>query len=103
VQELFLDVRMNSGQPLLCAFSLLSVRIDLGLKLGNPLFRRAKLMRQPLCRINRVSAVLFGDVGSLIEKLEDRLAGLIELSIQLGSHSVSLCHLSPRLDKRSYH
>jgi hypothetical protein len=95
VQELFLDLRMNSGQPLLCTLSLLPICIDLGFELGNPLFGYAKLMRQSLCCIKRLPAVLLGDVGSLVEELEDRLARLIELSIWLGPRSASLCHWSP--------
>jgi hypothetical protein len=62
-------------------FGLLPVGFGLGLKIRDALLRRPELMGKPLGCVDRMSAVLLGYVGSFIEKLEDRLTGLIELRV----------------------
>jgi hypothetical protein len=92
------------------AFGLLPVRLGLGLKIRDALFRRAELMGKPLGCVNRMSAILLGYVGSFVEKMEDRLTGLIELrvgvrrdlagardgkDIRARSHTIFLYHPDP--------
>jgi hypothetical protein len=38
-------------------------------------------MGKPLRRIDRMSAVLLGNISSFVQKLEDRLTGSVELSV----------------------
>ena len=42
---------------------------------------RLQLVRELLRRINRMSAVLLGNISSFVQKLEDRLTGSVELSV----------------------
>ena len=72
-----MDLRVDPMEPLLGALGLLPVRFHLGLKLCNTILGRAQLVRKPLCRINRMPAVLLGNIGGLIQKLKDRLTGFV--------------------------
>ena len=68
-------------EPLLGTLGLLPVCFHLGLKLYNTILGRQQLMRKPLCRIDRMPAVLLGNFSSFVQKLQDRLTGLVELSV----------------------
>jgi hypothetical protein len=63
-EESIFDFRVDAMEPLLSALGLLPIRRDFGLKLGNPIFGRAKLVRKPLRRVDCMSAVLLGKVSS---------------------------------------
>jgi hypothetical protein len=79
-----LNLSVDAMEPLLCALGLLPVRRHFGLKLGNPIFGRAKLVRKPLRRIDRMPAVLLSNISSFIQELKDRLTGFVELSVVVG-------------------
>ncbi len=57
------------------------MRSDLSFQLCNPILGCAKLMRKLLRHIDGMPAVLLGNIGGLVEKLEDRLTGFIELTV----------------------
>jgi predicted membrane protein len=78
-EKSILDLRVNFVKPLLGALGLHPICFHLGLELRNPIFGRAKLVRKPLRRIYCMSAVLLGNIGSFVEKMENRLTGLVEL------------------------
>ena len=80
-QKSILNLSVDFVKPLLGTLGLLPVCFDLGLEFGNPIFGRAELVRKLLRHINCVSAVLLSDIGSLVQKLEDRLPSLVELRI----------------------
>ena len=80
-EKSILNLSVDAMEPLLCALGLLPVRRDFGLKLGNPIFGRAELVRKPLCRIDRMSAVLLGNISRFIQELEDGLTGFVEFSV----------------------
>ena len=79
-----LNLSVDAMEPLLCALGSLPVRRHFGLKLGNPIFGRPKLVRKPLRRIDCMSAVLLSDIRSFIEELKDRLTGFVDLSVVVG-------------------
>jgi hypothetical protein len=79
-QKAVLDLCIDLVQPLLRALGLLPVCFNLSLELRNAILGSAKLVWKPLRRIDRVSAVLLGNISSFVEKLEDRLTGFVELS-----------------------
>ena len=79
-----LNLSVDAMEPLLCALGSLPVRRHFGLKLGNPIFGRPKLVRKPLRRIDCMSAVLLSDIRSFIQELKDRLAGFVDLSVVVG-------------------
>jgi hypothetical protein len=62
-------------QPLLGALGFLSIRIDFGLQLRNTILGGAKLVREPLCGLDRLSAISVGDIGGFAKQLKDRFAG----------------------------
>jgi hypothetical protein len=68
-------------EPLLGTLGFPSVSFDLSLELRNTILGSAKLVRKPLCRFYRLSAVLLGNVHGLVKELQDRLTGLIELTV----------------------
>jgi hypothetical protein len=80
-QKAILNLRIDPVKPLLGAVSLLPVCSDFGLELRNAFLGSAKLVRKPLRRVNGMSAVLLGDISSFAQKLEDRLAGFVELRV----------------------
>ena len=79
-QKAVLDLRIDLVEPLLRALGLLPVCFNFGLELRNAILGSPKLVCKPLRRIDRMSAVLLGDISSFVEKLEDRLTGFVELS-----------------------
>jgi len=81
IHKAVLDLRINLMEPLLGALGLLPVCFNLGLKLSYAILRSPKLMGKPLRRIDRMSAVLLGNISSFVRKLEDRLTGSVELSV----------------------
>ena len=66
-------------QPPLGMVGLLLARCDLGLKLLDPVFSSVKLMRQLLRFVYFLPSVALGNVRRPSDKLQDRLAGLIQL------------------------
>jgi hypothetical protein len=66
-------------EPLLRAICSLLLRSDVSFQLGNPILGGAQLMQQLLRHLNRVPAVLLGNIGRPIQKLQDCLIGFIEL------------------------
>jgi hypothetical protein len=78
-KETIFDFSVDRVRPLFRMFGLFPVSLDLRLELRNAIFRGAKLVREPLCGIQRLSAVLLGGMGGLTKELQDRLAGLIKL------------------------
>ena len=62
IQKAILDLRIDFMEPLLCPIGLLPVCFNLGLKLGNAILSSPKLVGKPLRRIDRMSAVLLGNV-----------------------------------------
>ena len=79
-----LNLSVDTMEPLLCALGSLPVRHHFGLKLGNPIFGRPKLVRKPLRRIDCMSAVLLSDIRSFIQELKDRLTGFVDFSVVVG-------------------
>jgi hypothetical protein len=49
--------------------------IELRLELCNLILSGVKLVREPLCSIEHLFAVLLGDIGSFIQELKYRLTG----------------------------
>jgi hypothetical protein len=80
-QKSILNFGVDAMQPLLSAFCSLLVCSDFGLKFGNPFFGSAELVRKLLRRIDRVPAVLLGNISRFAQKLEDCLTGFIELIV----------------------
>jgi len=78
-EEAALNFRIDLVQPLLGALGLLPICFNLGLKLCDTILGGAELVRQLLRRIDRMSAVLLGNISSFAQKLEDGLTGFIEL------------------------
>jgi hypothetical protein len=78
-QETTFDLCVDPVQPPLGMVGLLLVRCDLGLKLLDPVFSSVKLMRQLLRFVDCSPSVALGNVCRSSDKLQDRLAGLIEL------------------------
>jgi hypothetical protein len=62
-QKSILNFGIDTMEPFLSALCLLPVCSDFGLKLGNPIFSSAELVRKMLRRIDRVPAVLFGNIS----------------------------------------
>src|ERR1700748_1324302 len=56
-QETIFDFSVDRVQPLFRTFGPFPVSLDLRLELRNAIFRGAKLVREPLCGIQRLSAV----------------------------------------------
>ena len=79
LQKSIFDLRVNSVQPLLGSIGPISVCVDFSFQFCDPLFGRAQLLRKLLSHFQRVSAVIFGDAGSFMEQLQDRLSRLVEL------------------------
>ena len=79
-QETTFYLRIDPVQPPLGMVGLLLLRCDLGLKLLDPVFSSVKLMRQPLRSVHCLPTVALGYFCRPPDKLQDRLAGLIELS-----------------------
>jgi hypothetical protein len=75
------DLSVDLVQPLLSALGLLSVCFNPCLKLGDTILGSPKLVRKFLRRVDCVPAVLLSNISSLVQKLEDRLTGLVELSV----------------------
>jgi hypothetical protein len=73
------DLSVNAIEPLLRTLGAVAVRLDIRLQLRNPIFGRAQLMRHPLCRLQRVSAIFLGYVSGFVEQLQDRSARSVEL------------------------
>jgi len=67
-------------QPLLGTLGPLSERFHVSLELHNTILGSAKLVRKTICRIDRMSVVLLGNISSFVQKLEDRLTGFVELT-----------------------
>ena len=80
-EKSILNLRVDFVKPLLGALCLLPVCFNLGLKLSYAILSSPKLMGKPLRRIDRMSAVLLGNISSFVQKLEDRLTGSVELSV----------------------
>jgi hypothetical protein len=70
-----LDLSVDFVQPLLCAFGLLPVCFGLGLEIGNALLSCSELVRKLRRSVDRMSAILLGDIGGSVEKLENRIGG----------------------------
>jgi hypothetical protein len=68
-QKTAFDLSVDLMQPLFSAIRLLLVGFNLGFELGDVLLCGAQLMRKPLRRIDRLAAILFGDICSPVEKL----------------------------------
>ena len=80
-QKPILDFGIDAMEPLLSALCSFLVQGDLSLELGNSIFRRAQLMRKLLRRIDCMSAVLLGDIGSFAQKLKNSLTGFVEVTV----------------------
>src|SRR5262249_29278347 len=80
-QETTFYLCIDPVQPPLGKVGLLLVRRDLGLKLLDPVFSSVKLMRQLLRFVHCLPSVALGNVRGPSDKLQDRLAGLIELIV----------------------
>jgi hypothetical protein len=80
IEKSILNLSVDLMQPLLGTLGLLSICFHLILELRNAILGRAELMRKPLRRVDGMSAVLLGIVSGFVQKLQDRLAGFIELT-----------------------
>jgi hypothetical protein len=80
-QETVFYLRINPVQPSLGMVSLLLLRRNFGLKLLDPVFGCMKLMRQLLRSVHCLPIVAFGNFRRPSDKLQNRLAGPIKLSV----------------------
>jgi hypothetical protein len=78
-QETTFYLRIDPVQPTLGMVGLFLVRCDLGLKLLDPIFSGVKLTRQLVRFVHCLPTVALGYFCRPSDKLQDRLAGLIEL------------------------
>jgi hypothetical protein len=80
-EKAVLDLGVDLMKPLLRAIGSLLLRSDVSFQLCNSILGCAQLMQQLLRHLNRVPAVLLGNNGRPIKKLQDCLAGFIELIV----------------------
>jgi hypothetical protein len=90
-QETILNLRVDLVKPLLGALCLLPVCFNLGVKLCDPILGSSKLVRKPLRRVDCVSAILLGNIGSFVQKLKDRLTGFVKLSVVVSAALSGSC------------
>src|SRR5260221_2461061 len=79
LQKSVLNLRVDFVEPLSSAFSFILINSNLSLHLRDPIFGRAKLMRELLGHVESVFAVRFGHACGLVQQLQNGLPGLIEL------------------------
>src|ERR1700761_5685265 len=95
----FLDLSVDFVYPLFRAFGLLPVRLGLGLKIRDPLLRRAELIGKPLGCVDRMPAVLLRHVGGFVDLLVGAVphrGGARDGNVIRGrSHSIFLYHPDP--------
>jgi hypothetical protein len=80
-EKAVLDLGVDLMKPLLRAIGSLLLRSDVRFQLCNSILGCAQLMQQLLRHLNRVPAVLLGNIGRPIQKLQDCLTGFIELVV----------------------
>jgi hypothetical protein len=73
------NLSMNAIEPLLRALGAVAVRLDVHFQLGNAILGCTQLMREPLCSLQRMSAIFLGNISGFVEQLQDRLARSVEL------------------------
>ena len=73
------NFRVDAMEPLLCALALLPVRRHFGLKLGNPILGRSKLVRQLLSHIESMLTICFGHAGGLMKQSKNCLPCFVDL------------------------
>jgi hypothetical protein len=74
-----LNLRVNAMEPLLGTLGSFLISGNLRFQLRNPIFGCAQLVRKPLRRLQRVSAVFFRNAGRFVQQLQDCLARFVEL------------------------
>src|ERR1700722_5622490 len=78
-RELAFNLSINAIEPLLRALGAVAVRLDVRFQLGNAFLGCTQLMREPLCSLQRMSAIFLGNISGFVELLQDRLARSVEL------------------------
>jgi hypothetical protein len=73
------NLSMNAIEPLLRALGAAAVRLNVRFQLGNAILGCTQLMREPLCSLQRMSAIFLGNISGFVELLQDRLARSVEL------------------------
>jgi hypothetical protein len=94
LEKSILNFGVDLVQPFLGKLSLLAVCFHLCLKLRNAALGGAKLMRQPLRRVDSMPAPSLDSIGGFAEELKNRLTCLIELTVWAVTHTRSLRHLA---------
>jgi hypothetical protein len=79
LDESLVNLSVDLVQPLFSAVSFISIKLNVGLELSDPILGRAKLMRKLLCHIQGVSAVFLSHAGGFVKQAQNGLPGFIEL------------------------
>jgi hypothetical protein len=90
-RELLLDFRANLVEPRLAAFGAVSIGSKLTFQLRDTIASGLKLLCQPLRGLYGLPAVLIGRIRCLVQKVQNRLPGLVDklvvLRITTGVHA----------------
>ena len=73
------NLSVDFMQPSFCAIAFLFVKVNLSLRICDPMFRRVKLMRKLLRHVEHMLAIGFGHASGLVQQLQNGLPGGIEL------------------------
>jgi hypothetical protein len=76
LQKSVLNLRVDFVEPLFSAVSFILINSNLSLQLRDPIFGRAKLMRELLGHIERMFAVRFGHARGLVKQSQNGLPAL---------------------------
>jgi hypothetical protein len=80
-QKSILNFRVDLAQPLLGTLGMLPICFNLGFEFCNAILCSPQLLRKLSRRVDCMSAVLLGDISRFAQKLQDRLAGFVELTV----------------------
>jgi hypothetical protein len=75
-----LNLGGNFAEPLFGTISLLTIKLDYGFQVGDPIFSVTKLAGELLRRVQRLSAIRLSGTSSFMQQLQNSLSDRIQLT-----------------------